>query len=255
MVRRIAIGVIALAALWLIALVVLDAVVGRQQAARIASRVGESLQGSASVGDVDLALVRGRLSIDGLGVRRDDDVGHLALDVPDVVCELPPLGGALLDRACAELAVRGVRLDVSSLAMFHPPHPQHRPIRAGRVSITDSVLAFSPSAFLPELGKIEVRVDSADAGPTVLRTPLSWICAMTALDATLELPAGLVVHVTYGGGTLSASGALFGASPVAVPLELPRCGDDPREQTHALIEFGEQAAERLVAKRAADWIH
>ncbi|HEY1812413.1 MAG TPA: hypothetical protein VGG74_08720 [Kofleriaceae bacterium] len=255
MARRIAFAVIALAALWLIALVVLDSVVGARQAARIASRVGESLQASASVGDVDLALVRGRLSIVGLAVHRDDAVGHLALDVPDVTCELPPLGGGLFDRDCGELAVRGVRLDVSSLAMFHPPHPQRRPIRAGRVSIVDSVLAFWPSAFLPELGKIEIRIDRADAGATILRTPLSWICTMTELDATLALPAGLAVHLSYAKGTLSASGSLLGASPVDVPLELPQCSDDPREQSRALIALGEQVAERLVMKRAADLLH
>ena len=250
MARRIAIAAIALVALWLIALVVISAIVGRDQPARISSRLGESLQGSASVGDVDLALVRGTLSIDQLRVRRADEVGTLALDVPEVRCELAPLGGALFDRDCNALAVRGVRLEISSLAVLHPRHPQRAPIHAGRVSIADSSLAIA----VPAIGNVTLRIDRAEAGPTVLRTPLSWIFALDGLDATIELPAGLSLHLTYAGGMLGASGALFGQSPVVVPVVLPHPSGDAHDETRALVELGEDVAERLVAKRAADWI-
>jgi hypothetical protein len=248
--RRIAIIAIALVAIWLAVLVALGVIVGRDQPARISARLGESMQGSASVGAVDLALVRGRLSIDELRVRRDDAVGTLALDVPELRCELAPLGGALFDRECTELSVRGVRLEISSLDVLHPRHPQRAPIRAGRVSIADSSVALA----VPAIGNVALRIDRATAGATVLRTPLSWIFALDGLDATIELPAGLALHLTYAGGMLGASGALFGSAPVVVPVELPHPTGDAHDETRALVELGEDVAERLVARRAADWL-
>jgi hypothetical protein len=252
--RRLAIAALALVVAWLVALVVIGLIAGREQPGKIAARLGESLQGSATVAGVDLALVRGELAIDGLAVRRDDDVGHLALDVADVRCELVPLGGALFDRGCRELAIHGVTLAVSSLALFHIQHAKHPPVRADHVAIDAATLEFSPSAFLPDLGKVTVRVDRAEAGATTLRTPLSWICAMTFLDATIELPAGIALHLTYANGQLGAAGSLFGASPVVVPVELPQPADDPRDEMRGLVAFGERVAEQLVAKRAADWL-
>jgi hypothetical protein len=253
--RRLAIAALALVVAWLVALVIIGVVAGREQPGKIAARVGESLQGSATIAAVDLALVRGELAIEGLAVHRDDDVGHLALDVPDVRCELVPLGGALVDRGCRELAVRGVKLEVSSLALFHIHHAKHPPVHADHIAIDAATLEFSPSAFLPELGKVSVHVDRAEAGATTLRTPLSWICAMTFLDATIELPAGIALHLTYANGELGAAGSLFGASPVLVPVELPQPADDPRDETAAIVAWGERVAEQLVAKRAADWLH
>ncbi len=254
MARRIGLVVLGLVAAWLVALVAIDVIVGREQPERIRVRVGDSLQGSASVGDVDLALVRGRLSIDRLSVRRDDDVGHLALDVPEVRCELLPLGAALADRDCEQLAVRGVRLEISSLAVFHPPHPKHAPIRADDVEILDSTLTFAPSTFLPALGKIAIEIKRATAGPTVLRTPLSWIFALETLDATIELPAGIALHLTFGAGMFGAAGSLFGDTPVVVPVELPHPTGDARDEMRGLVQLGEDIAERLVAKRATDWL-
>jgi hypothetical protein len=248
--RRLAVAALALVVAWLVALVIIGSIAGRDQPAKIAARLGESLQGSATVAGVDLALVRGELAIEGLAVHRDDAVGHLTLDVPDVRCELVPFGGALFDRGCRELAVHGVKLEISSLALFHIHHAKHPPVRATHVSIDDATLA----VVLPELGAITVRVDRAEAGVTTLRTPLSWICAMTFLDATIELPAGISLHLTYANGQLGATGSLFGASPVVVAVELPPPADDPRDEMLGLVAFGERAAEQLVAKRATDWL-
>jgi hypothetical protein len=255
--RRLAIagiGAVVLAALWFVVLAALGAAASRKEPARIAARLGESLQGSAAVAAVDVELVRGRMSIDRLTVRRDDAAGRLALDVPEVRCELAPLGVALVDRDCRELAVRGVRLEVSSLAVLHPQHPRRPPIRTDRLAIADATLAFAPNALLPAVGRVAVQIDRAVAGPTVLRTPLSWIFALEGLDATIELPAGLAVQLTFHAGQLGASGALFGDTPVVVPVELPRAPDDARDEPRALVELAKDVAERLVAARAASWL-
>ena len=41
------------------------------------------------------------------------------------------LGWALIDRDCSDLAVRGVRLEMSTLALFNVMNPNQKPIRAG----------------------------------------------------------------------------------------------------------------------------
>lgn len=243
-------------ALWLATLIVLDAVVAARQAATTTARVGESLQGTATLADLDLALIRGRLELDGLAVHRDDVIGHLSLDVRDVTCELAPLGWALVDRGCRELAVRGVRLEVSTAALFKLRHPKHAPIHADRVVIDDAQLAFAPSAFLPSLGRIQISIDHAEAGPTTFLTPLSWIFALQTLHASVELPAGLTVHLTYDHGVFGAAGSLFGSTPVVLPLQLPVATlyPDAHEEIQALVKLGTDLAEQLVAKRAEDWV-
>jgi len=243
-------------AAWLGALLVLGRVLAGRQEGAVTSRLATSLHASARVEATDLALIRGRLTLAGLAVHRDDDVGHLALDVPEIRCELPPLGWALVDHACRELAIRAPRLEVSSVALFQLRHPARRPIRAAHVVIDDAVLAFSPSALVPGLGRIAIRIAHAEAGATVFRTPLSWLLTLRQLDASLELPAGLAVRLTYHDGRLSASGSLFGSRPVEVPLQLPvaQTARDAHEEIRQLVRLGEGVAERLVARRARDWI-
>src|SRR5215212_2134682 len=134
---------------WLIALVILGAAFGGSRASRVAERIGESLQAEATVGDHDLALVRGRFSFDHLRVARDDVVGKLALDVGSVRCELGPLGVALLDSSCRELAINKLRLSLSTFALLKLRKPKRPPIRAGAVVIEDAELTFSSSAVVP----------------------------------------------------------------------------------------------------------
>src|SRR4051812_15990602 len=160
------------------------------EARHVEERVGQSLQATATVGDSDLALGRGRLLLDRLSVKRDDVVGHLALDVAQVRCELAPLGWALVDHDCRELAITGMRLDVSAAALFKLQHPAHRPIRARTVIIEDAELVFAPSAIVPNIGRVAIRIEHAEAGATVFRTPLSWIFSLQELRARIELPAG-----------------------------------------------------------------
>ncbi|MEO8846959.1 MAG: hypothetical protein ABI591_28725 [Kofleriaceae bacterium] len=254
--RRLAVGGLTVIAVWAIALLVLDVVVTARAATGTAQRIGESLQGAATIGEVDVALIRGRLVLERLAVHRDDVIGHLALDVADVDCELAPLGWALVDRDCSELAVRGVRLEVSTAALFQIKHPKQRPIHANQVMIDDAELTLFPNAFLPSLGKIVIRIDHAESGPTAFVTPMSWIFSLTTLRASIDLPAGLTVHLTYDHGIFGAAGALFGSKPVELPLELPvaTLDADAHAEIAALVKLGEDLAAGLVAKRAEDWL-
>jgi hypothetical protein len=255
--KRIGLVVVVTTALWIGVLLILDAALGARQAHTIASHIGDSLQATATLEDNDLALVRGRLALDHLAIRRDDVVGHLAIDVAEVRCELAPGGWALVDHDCRELAIKGMRLDVSTAALFKIKEPKQQPISARHVVIDDAELAFAPSAFLPSLGRIAIKIDHAEAGATTFRTPLSWIFGLEELRARLELPAGLTLVVTYKNGRLGTAGSLFGSTPVEIPLTLPVATSlaDAHDEIVALVTLGTDLAEQLVAKRAEDWLH
>jgi hypothetical protein len=241
---------------WLVLLLVLGPVLAGREQRHVEDRIAESFHASATVGTTELSLLAGSLLLDRLAVRRDDAVGHLTLDVDQVRCELAPLGWALADHDCRELAIGGMRLEVSTAALFELRHPARQPIHARHVVIDDAELAFAPSAFVPSLGRVVIRIDHAEAGPTVFLTPLSWIFALESLRARIELPANITLRLGYADRKLSVAGTLFGSAPVEVPFELPAAAaaHDAREEIHLLVQAGEDVAERLVAKRAEDWL-
>jgi hypothetical protein len=253
--RRIASYLAAAVALWLVAMLVTGAAIEARTRGRIASRVADSLGADAAIDRGNLALVRGWLDLEDLAVRRDEPIGHLAITVPHTHCELLPLGGALLDHHCRELDVHGARLEVSAAALFKLRRPRRPPVRADRVVIDDAHLEFSPSAFVPDLGRIAIDIAHAEAGETVFKTPLSWLFALRALHATLELPPGITLRLTYDRGELQVAGGLFGA-PVSLPLTLPAAqpGDDARTEITRLVELGKDVAERVLARKAEDWL-
>lgn len=248
--------VAALAAVWLVALVVMGVVLEAGTRGRVAERIGESLQARATIDDGDLALVRGALDLTGMAVRRDDTIGHLALTVPSLTCALPPLGLALVDRDCRALTLRGTRLELSTAALFAVQRPKRQPLHVHRLVIEDARLDLAASALLPSLGRVVIAIERAEAGETVLKTPLSWIFALEVLQATVELPAGITLRLDYRAGELRISGGLFGATPVALPVALPVAdiADDPRAELARLVAFGRDLAQRLVTEKAADWL-
>jgi hypothetical protein len=239
---------------WLIVLVILGAALGGSRASRVAERIGESLQSDATVGDHDLALVRGRFSIDHLRVSRDDLVGKLALDVGSVRCELAPIGLALLDSSCRELVIGKVRLSLSTFALLELRKPKRPPIRAGAVVIDDAELTLPPSA-VPSLGKVRFVVERAEAGATTFKTPLSWMLQMYLLRATLDLPIG-TIKLDYANGFMTAVGSVFGSTPVRIPFVMPVADPDeePQKEIERLVKAGRELAERLVAQKARDWL-
>lgn len=222
---------------------------------RVVARLADSLRAEVTIADARLGLLRGRLEFEGLAVRRSD-VGTLALDVAKVRCDLRPLGAALISRECGDLVIEGVRLEASTAAVFQLPRPKRPPLHVRHVEIHDAVLVFSPSAFLPDLGRIELRLEYGAAGPTTFKTPMSWMFGMTELRARLELPAGITVVLSYRAGVLTASGGLFGATPVELPFALPvaDAADDARAEVGKLVAAWRDVAKALVARRAQDWL-
>jgi hypothetical protein len=247
---------LALVCVWIAVLFVLGFVFAGRTGNKVAKRFGESVQGVATVGDSSLGLVLGSFSAEKLSVRRDDLIGKVSIDVDEVTCDLAPLGIALVDRSCGDLEIKGVKLELSTIAIFKMPRPKRKPFRADRVVIENADLTFSPSAFLPSLGQVKIRIERAEAGPTTFKSPLSFLFNLETLRAQVELPAGITLLVGYANGKLTAAGSVFGSTPVELPLVLPKIEstDDAKAELEKLVAFGKDLASQLVAQKAEDWL-
>jgi hypothetical protein len=254
--RRIAMFAGAVAAAWLGGLLVIDVGLEGRTRRGIADRIGESLQAEATIERGDLALLRGAIDLADLKVVRHDVIGQLSIGVTSLHCELRPLGLALFDHSCRELAIRGTRLEVSTAALFKLKRPKRPPLHAHHVVIDDARIELSPSALVPSLGRVAIAIEHAEAGETIFKTPLSWLFALRALRATIDLPAGITLQLTYDRGELRVAGGMFGATPIALPVTLPVAdlADDPGAEIVRLIGFGKEVAERLVTRKAEDWL-
>ena len=254
--RRLGIAASCVIVVWLMLLVVLGSIYGEEKAQAIADRIGETLQAPGTIEDHDLALVRGRLTLEHLRVKREDAIGKLSLDVGEVRCELAPLGIALADSSCRELAIENVKLELSTFALFKLRVPRRPPIRARAVVIDHAVMVFEPSARVASLGKIRLVIDHAEAGSTLFKTPLSWVFHLETLRATLELSFG-TIKLSYSDGILTASGSLFGRQPVVLPFQIPLAdlADDPARELKRLVELGRKLAEDLVAQKTRQWLN
>jgi hypothetical protein len=255
-VKRIAIIAAAVIAGWLLLLYLLGFALGSRQERKTTERLAESQQALVTIESSDLALIRGRWTMQGLALRHDSAIGQLSIDVAGVRCELGPLGWALVDRSCSDLVVSGVRMTVSSTALFKQKRPKRKPMRADHVVIDDAVLVFLPSALTPTTGRIEIAIEHAESGPTLFRTPLSWLLTVKVLHAKVSLPAGITLQLSYERGVMTAASSLFGSAPVDMPLQMPDASTahDGKEEMRLLLEVGKDIGQRLVARRAADWL-
>jgi hypothetical protein len=255
-IRRLVILAVVVAALWLAAMVVTGWGLEARTRERIAERIADSLQGEATIPRGDLAMVRGWIDLEDLAVKRDDVIGHLAITVDHVRCELPPLGLALFDRDCRDLVVRDIRFEMSSAALFQGKRPKRPPMRAERVVIEKARLELSASAIVPSLGRVVVDVARAEAGPTVFKTPLSWLFSLRALDATVALPGDVALTLSYAGGELRVAGGAFGSAPIALPVSLPvaDAADDARAEIAKLVGWGREVGQQLIVRKAGDWL-
>jgi hypothetical protein len=246
---------VALVGAWLLFLQIMGAVYGRKAGDRVAARITDSLQAEATITTASLALTRGHLEINGLHARRDN-LGVLDLKVGRIHCDLLPLGIGLFDRDCRELVIDDMRLEVSSAGLLRIQRPKREPMHVDAARLHNATFVLEASALAPDLGKIEIKIDEVAAGPTTFTTPLSWVFSMTALRATLALPAGVNVTLVYANGEVTATGSVLGSAPITVPLRLPRQGDvaDAKAELAALAGIGRQLAEQLIERRAKDWL-
>ena len=237
---------------YLLALLVVGWLLGGVVARDVRDRLGASLDAEAAVGEASVSLLRGAASIREIEVRREHD-GLLTLDVDELALDLAPLGAVLWDREPREVAIAGGRLEVSGLGVLRLPHrPEQPPIRIGGLRLERCALVLVATGLLPGLTRVELTIERARSGATVLRTALSWLFTLEDLVARVELPAGVTVRLTYRAGVLSAVGGPFGDTPVVVPFALPAIDD--ADEVEQLAALGKELAKQLALAQARRWL-
>lgn len=248
--RRLGYGVLTLLALYPVALVIAGWAARGLVADTVRDRLAASLDGTARVGSVDLALVRGQATLRDLAVERQH-LGTLRLAIARIDVELAPLGAVVFDRTARRIAVDGARLTISGGGALDLPPRRTPPIAVGGVVVTDSVLEIVATTALPQLGRVRITLDHVVCGPTRFRTALSWLFALESMAATVELPGDHAFTLGYRDRRFVVTGGPFGPDPVVLPVEVPRvAAEDEAAQLRALaFDLGTQ----LVAKRLKRW--
>lgn len=230
---------------WFGALVAGGAWYADRQAESIVGRVSEALHADGTYEVAELGLVRGHFALAGVRAVRDDATGRVELRVGGIDCDLAPLGGALIDRDCRVLAVRGLRLELSSPRALELPRPRRRPFRVESLELEDLALVVTEPA-------VQVAIQRAVADATVFRSPLSWLRSAREVRATL---AGLgplgTIEIAFDGTRWTARGPELGPQPVALQVTLPPIGEelDGPGEVRALAEVGKSVMTQLATAR------
>ena len=248
---KIVVAVVAVAAVYLAALLVLGVALRGVVADTVRDRLAVSLDGEARVGGATLDLVRGGVTVRDLVVERHH-LGTLRLAIERVDVEVAPLGAVVVARAPRRIVVRGAHLTISGAGALDLPERAPSVITVGGIDVTASDVDIVVTTAWPELGRVRLVLERFRAGRTVLRTPLSWVFALEELDARVELPGAAGFAIRYRDGRLSAVGGVFGDAPVEIAIELPRDPgpDEPARLRALAFELGK----RLVIERGKRWL-
>lgn len=251
-IARIGVGLAVLAAAYLVILVVVGWVAGGVVADKIQARLAGSLDAQVTVGDADVGLISGAVTVEDLHLERTK-IDTLELIVDRLEVDIAPLGWVLIDREPRQVRVRGGRLTISGAeALVLPARPAQPPVRVGGLEIEDGVIDLMATGYWPGLARMVITIERARSGPTTLRTGLSWLFTLEELVARVDLPAKMTVRLAYRAGQLSASGGFFGTTPVTIAFHLPRLDD--RSEVTQLVALGKELAKQLAIERARRWL-
>src|SRR5690349_2382752 len=194
---------------------------------RAADKLARALDAKVTIGSSSLSVWRGHIVLEDVVVTRERG-GKLDLRIDEVDADLAAWGWMAFDRSVDDAVVRGARMTVSARGLAAAAGREREPsdLMIEHLRIEDAEMALMPTALLPGLGRVEVRVASARASNVTVSSAVSWMAGMTALDAGVKLPAGIDVGAAYADGGLVVKGSLFGSAPLAIPLEMPTL--DPR---------------------------
>lgn len=194
---------------------------------RIEARLAGSLDAEVTVGDVDLGLIGGDVTLHDLRIVRDEGAVDLAVDRVDA--EIASLGRVLWNRDLGAVTVRGVDVTLTgSGAVGLRGERDSEPVRMQSLRLEDLELTLMPTALLPNLGRIEVHLERAVTGPLVLRNAMSWLFALDDIHAVVAA-GGTSAEVDFTGDQLRVGAGLFGSRPITVPFRLPEPDPDALE--------------------------
>jgi hypothetical protein len=242
--RRLGLGLVGLVLLWLVTLLLIGWLADGCVRDRAVARLGGSLGARVAIDDLDLALVRGTIGIDGLHIERDDR-GYLRLDIDRVDAEIAPAGLALFDRDLGAIRVRGVDFEVSALGALarRDGAGGGEPVTFESIEVEDVKMRLEATSWWPGLAKLDVVVERARAGRTTLRTPMSWLFALRELTARIDLTETISIRLRYAAGMITLSGSLFD-QPVELPFQIPIL--EPAREVEQLAQMGKALVAELV---------
>ena len=158
----------------------------------------------------------------------------------DVRCELAPLGWALCrSRLPRARDPRHAARGVDGGAVQAAAAGDAKPIHTDRLVIDDAELVFSPSAIMPNLGRVEITIEHAESPARRCFARRCRGCSRSRSCARASsCPRASRCTCAIANGKLSAAGTLFGSAPVEVPFALPlaEAAQDAHEEMHAARE-------------------
>lgn len=235
-------------AVWCVALIVAGYAAAGCQQRKIEARIATAFEGDARFGDAQLSLLRGSFGGDDLAIKKTSPLGTMTVTVGRLEADLAPLGWALVDAHMRELRLSDVELAASSFELLRPRNRGGKPFAVDGL-VLDNVHFVTPSVpLMPALGALEVTIDHARCGPTVLRTALSWVFSVEELVARVDVGGGVTVRVDYRGGNMKASGGVFGGGWVDVPFTIPVV--EPAHELEQLARMGVDLAEKMTVQQA-----
>lgn len=238
--------------LWLSVLLVIGWTADGCARDRAAARLAGSMRATVTIGDLDLGLVTGSITLDKVHVIKRDK-GYFRLDIARVEVDVLPLGLALLSDSIGEVSVRGVDVEVSALGALDLRGGSRDPVSFDRLDLRDAKVTIEGTSLVPGIAKLEVTIERAVAGPTTLRTPMSWLFALRELSARVELPGGMTARIEYRAGKLRLSGSMFGATPIELPFDIPVL--EPARELEQLAAMGKALVAELTEAGIERWLN
>ncbi len=249
--KRYLLAACGLVAGYLLLLVLAGFVLDGYVAGKIEARLAGSLRADVDVSDVSISLLRGKVSLRGLTIERRTG-GTILIRVESVDAGIAPLGWSIFDREARTVTARGVDMTLSGRGALALHQREKTPIHVRELVLEDVNMAVMPTALLPRLGRIELRVDRARTGPVVLGSGVSWLFELRELRATADLAGHADIGVAFADDRLSLSGGLFGSRSVSFGFELPDPDPDAFEGAQ-LLSLAKELTKSLAKELATGW--
>jgi len=226
---------------------VLDGYVQR----KVRDRLSDSLQADVEIGEASVSLLRGKVSLRGLKIERNRG-GTILIEVDSVDANIARLGWSMFDNEPRSVAVRGMRITLSGRGAWALRDRESEPMRVRELLIEDATVSIMPTTLLPNLGRLDLRVERARTGPVVLGSGVSWIFELEELDASADLAGHVNLGVGFADEELTLTGGLFGSRAITVGFTLPE--PDPNAlEGRQLLQLAKQLAKALVTDVAKGW--
>jgi hypothetical protein len=249
--QKAAIGLAGVFATWVVLLVFIGWFGDGCARERTERRLAGSMKAKVSIGSMDLGLLTGSAELHDVRIEREDK-GVFRMAIRRVDAELPPLGLALVSKRLGEVVVRGIDVQVTAMGVLDLRGATREPVTFERLDLRDAKVKLDAVSLLPGVAGLELQIERAIAGPTTLRTPLSWIFALRELRATVDLPAGATATLHYKDGVLEIAGSLFGSEPIELPFTIPVL--EPARELEQLAAMGRALAAELAAELGARFL-